>query len=49
MTALVDRLAGRAEFVLAYHRRTKHTLERYAARPATIDWTSQPNSWRPLA
>lgn len=49
MTALVDRVAGRAELVLAYHQRTKHTLERYAARPASIDWTSQPNPFREFA
>lgn len=32
--------------VLAYHNRTKHRLERYAAGPETLDWTSQPNPFR---
>ena len=45
MTARVDG-GAEAELVLAYHQRTKHTLERYAARPPSIDWTSQPNPFR---
>jgi SagB-type dehydrogenase family enzyme len=32
--------------VLAYHNRTKHRLERYAAGPETLDWTSQPDPFR---
>lgn len=32
--------------VLAYHERTKHRLERYAAGPETLDWSSQPNPFR---
>lgn len=32
--------------VLAYHERTKHRLERYAAGPETLDWDSQPDPFR---
>lgn len=32
--------------VRAYHARTKHHLERYAAGPATLDWTQQPDPFR---
>ncbi len=32
--------------VLNYHRRTKHSLERYAKSPETLDWDDQPNGFR---
>lgn len=35
-----------AELVAAYHDRTKHHLERYAAGPDTLDWDMQPNPFR---
>ncbi|MDD5033951.1 MAG: SagB/ThcOx family dehydrogenase [Methylococcaceae bacterium] len=34
---------------LAYHERTKHRLERYAAGPDTLDWSSQPDPFRRFA
>ena len=35
-----------AATVLAYHTRSKHSLERYAAGPATMDWDAQPKAFR---
>jgi len=32
--------------VLAYHQRTKHHLQHYAAGPAGLDWKSQPEPFR---
>lgn len=32
--------------VIAYHDRTKHRLERYAAGPETLDWSAQPDPFR---
>lgn len=32
--------------VLAYHQRTKHHLQRYAAGPGELDWSGQPNPFR---
>ena len=32
--------------VLAYHERSKHALQRYAAGPQTLDWDSQPDPFR---
>jgi SagB-type dehydrogenase family enzyme len=32
--------------VLAYHRRTKHRLDRYATGPESLDWDSQPEAFR---
>ncbi|MEW6037789.1 MAG: SagB/ThcOx family dehydrogenase [Pseudomonadota bacterium] len=32
--------------ILAYHERTKHRLERYAAGPETLDWSAQPDPFR---
>jgi len=29
-----------------YHHRTKHSLEKYAAGPGTLDWSMQPNAFR---
>jgi SagB-type dehydrogenase family enzyme len=37
---------SRTDIVIAYHTRTKHRLDRYAAGPETLDWTEQPNPWR---
>ncbi|MBI3432560.1 MAG: nitroreductase [Hydrogenophilales bacterium] len=36
----------RAQIALAYHERTKHRPERYAAGPETLDWSSQPDPFR---
>lgn len=30
----------------AYHQRSKHALNRYAAGPDTLDWDAQPDPWR---
>lgn len=35
-----------ADRVAAYHDRTKHRLDRYAAGPDTLDWDMQPNPFR---
>ena len=35
--------------IIAYHERSKHTLERYAAGPDTLDWDAQPNPFREFA
>lgn len=32
--------------VQAYHERSKHRLDRYAAGPDTLDWDAQPNPFR---
>ncbi len=32
--------------ILAYHDRTKHHLNRYAAGPGALDWDAQPNPFR---
>ena len=32
--------------VYAYHQRTKHAFERYAAGPGHLDWATQPNPFR---
>ena len=37
------------EVVLAYHERTKHHLNRYAASPGYMDWATQPNPFRRYA
>ncbi len=34
------------ETVYAYHQRSKHQLQRYAAGPDGLDWDSQPNPFR---
>ncbi len=34
------------ETVLSYHNRTKHSLERYAKGPESIDWEDQPDQFR---
>ncbi len=35
--------------VLAYHQRTKHHFQRYAAGPGGLDWASQPDPFRRFA
>lgn len=35
--------------VLAYHVRSKHALDRYAAGPGTLDWDAQPAAFRDWA
>ncbi len=35
--------------VYAYHERTKHYLDRYAAAPPTLDWDRQPDPFRRFA
>jgi SagB-type dehydrogenase family enzyme len=35
--------------VLAYHQRTKHHFQRYAAGPGEMDWSSQPDPFRTYA
>ncbi len=42
------RLASQS-LVLAYHERSKHRLERYAAGPEALDWDAQPNPFREFA
>jgi SagB-type dehydrogenase family enzyme len=39
----------RAAIVLAYHARSKHALDRYAAGPGTLDWDAQPGAFRDWA
>ncbi|MDD5472290.1 MAG: nitroreductase family protein [Sideroxydans sp.] len=36
----------RAARVMAYHARSKHALDRYAAGPGTLDWEAQPAAFR---
>jgi SagB-type dehydrogenase family enzyme len=46
MTLAATQTLSSSEIVLAYHARTKHTSERYAAGPETLDWDAQPNPFR---
>lgn len=46
MTHGEARASDASEIVFAYHERTKHRLERYAAGPETLDWDMQPNPFR---
>ncbi len=48
-TAAATQALSPAEVALAYHARTKHSLERYAAGPETLDWDAQPNPFREFA
>lgn len=41
--------ANAADVILAYHQRTKHKMDRYAAGPETLDWSEQPNPFRDFA
>ncbi|WP_019865070.1 nitroreductase family protein [Methylovulum miyakonense] len=38
-----------AQTVFSYHQRTKHTLQRYAKGPDTLDWDDQPDPFRHFA
>lgn len=38
--------AERAATIRAYHERTKHHLDRYAAGPSNLDWDAQPEAFR---
>jgi SagB-type dehydrogenase family enzyme len=49
MTQHNDQYTQAAAVVTAYHQRTKHHLERYAAGPETLDWTMQPDPFREFA
>jgi SagB-type dehydrogenase family enzyme len=49
MTAAAAKALSPAEVAFAYHKRTKHSLERYAAGPETLDWDDQPNPFREFA
>ncbi|MCT2398904.1 nitroreductase family protein [Novosphingobium mangrovi (ex Huang et al. 2023)] len=42
-------LRKRVRTVLAYHRRTKHRPDGYAAGPGTLDWDAQPCPYRHFA
>src|SRR5664279_3753892 len=46
MTHAAASAADPGDITLAYHARTKHRLERYAASPETLDWDMQPNPFR---
>lgn len=46
MTLAAAQTLSPAEIVLAFHARTKHTPERYASGPETLDWDAQPNPFR---
>jgi len=37
---------ARVATVMAYHARSKHALDRYAAGPGTLDWEAQPAAFR---
>ncbi|MEX8518168.1 MAG: nitroreductase [Leptothrix sp. (in: b-proteobacteria)] len=41
-----DELQQRLASVRAYHERTKHQLQRYAAGPESLDWDAQPDPFR---
>lgn len=43
---LAPAVPGAAEVVRAYHQRTKHRFEAYAAGPGTLDWDAQPAAFR---
>ena len=45
-TATTPAPSKAVQTVLAYHQRTKHHLNRYAAGPETLDWDAQPNPFR---
>ncbi len=41
-----DARSQAAAQIHSYHERSKHTLERYARGPETLDWDAQPNPFR---
>ncbi len=45
----INDLANRLATVLAYHQRSKHSLQKYATGPEVLDWDSQPDPWRVFA
>jgi SagB-type dehydrogenase family enzyme len=49
MTVAVKPALSPVQVTLAYHARTKHNLQRYAAGPETLDWDLQPNPFREFA
>lgn len=49
MTSAALQALSPAQAAFAYHTRTKHSLERYAAGPETLDWDAQPNPFREYA
>jgi len=49
MTSAATQALSPAQIAFAYHTRTKHSLERYAAGPETLDWDAQPNPFREYA
>ncbi len=49
MNVAATQVSSPVDIVLAYHARTKHSLERYAAGPETLDWDTQPNPFREFA
>ena len=49
MTAASTQALSPAQVAFAYHARTKHKLERYAAGPETLDWDARPNPFREFA
>ncbi len=48
-TGLVEGDASAAEVVVAYHERTKHHFQRYAASLGYMDWATQPDPFRRYA
>ena len=42
-------MAEALDVVMAYHERSKHRLDRYAAGPDTLDWDAQPDPFRRYA
>jgi hypothetical protein len=44
-----SQLNGAAAKVFAYHERTKHRPDRFAAGPGSLDWDAQPNPYREFA
>jgi len=49
MNVAATEVLSPVEIVFSYHARTKHTLQRYAAGPETLDWDTQPNPFREFA
>lgn len=43
---IADPIADAIATSLAYHVRTKHQLDRYAAGPGSLDWDAQPDAFR---
>lgn len=41
-----DSVSSLMDAVHAYHQRTKHAFERYAAGPGSLDWATQPDPFR---